>query len=294
MADSPKKPDDSAEKAYAAAASGLKPAAEGGAKGKSAAAPKKAGGAKAAPKPNVPVKAPVKAKAQPKPKVPAPQKPAPVASAPAPKPVPAPPAVTAAPAPKLESKPVAAAPAPVPAPPVKPDAVKTETPEPTRSDEPTVSELKDKIMATAPNMTPNMTTPDYSSMLSEMQSKAKEAYEKSSEAMGEASEFAKGNVEALVESSKIFAGGMQDMSKTVVEEAKAAYETMTADMKEMAAVKSPTELFQLQGKIMRRNFDALVATSSKNTEAMMKLANDAFAPLSGRMNMAAEKMSKVA
>lgn len=286
MADSPKKPDDSAEKAYAAAASGMKQPVAGGAKGKSAAALKKAGSAKAAPKAKVPVKAPAKEKA--------PQKAEPVASIPAPKPVTAPPAVSAAPAPKLESKPVAAAPAPVPAPPIKPDAVKTETTEPTRSDEPTVSELKDKIMATAPNMTPNMTTPDYSSMLSEMQSKAKEAYEKSSEAMGEASEFAKGNVEALVESSKIFAGGMQDMSKTVVEEAKAAYETMTADMKEMAAVKSPTELFQLQGKIMRRNFDALVATSSKNTEAMMKLANDAFAPLSGRMNMAAEKMSKVA
>ena len=62
----------------------------------------------------------------------------------------------------------------------------------------------------------------------------------------------------------------------------------------MAAIKSPTELFQLQGKIMRRNFDTLVATGSKNTEAVMKLANDAFAPISGRVSLAAEKLAKVA
>ena len=65
-------------------------------------------------------------------------------------------------------------------------------------------------------------------------------------------------------------------------------------MKELAAVKSPTELFQLQGKIARRNFDTFVATSSKNTEAFLKLANDAFAPLTGRVEVATEKLAKVA
>ena len=156
--------------------------------------------------------------------------------------------------------------------------------------QPSVTELKDKIMATAKNdMTATM-----SAAVKEMQSKAKEAYDKSTEMTAEATEFAKGNVEALVESGKILSAGVQDIGKTYVEEAKSAYETMTADLKEMAAVKSPTELFQLQGKIMRRNFDAMVATGSKNTEAMMKLANDSFAPLSGRVSLAAEKMSKVA
>ena len=58
--------------------------------------------------------------------------------------------------------------------------------------------------------------------------------------------------------------------------------------------KSPTELFQLQGKIMRRNFDTMVSSTSKNAEKAMKLSNDVFAPLSARMNVAAEKMSKVA
>ena len=156
----------------------------------------------------------------------------------------------------------------------------------------TVTELKEKIMANA------KTTTDFSKpfadAVSEFQSKAKAAYEKGTELAAEANEFAKGNVEAVVESGKLYAAGVQDLSKSYVEEAKSAYETFTADLKELAAVKSPAELFQLQGKLARRNFDAFVAYSSKNTDAVTKLASETFAPISGRMSLAAEKLSKAA
>lgn len=155
----------------------------------------------------------------------------------------------------------------------------------------TISELKEKIMATAK-------TTDFSKPIvdavGEFQTKAKAAYEKGTEVATEVTEFAKGNVEAFVESGKIFAAGAQTLGKSYAEEAKSAYETLTADVKELAAVKSPTELFQLQGKIARRNFDVLVATSSKNTEAFLKLANDTVAPLTGRVEVATEKLAKVA
>ncbi len=166
-------------------------------------------------------------------------------------------------------------------------------PAPVKTTEPklSVSELKEKIMATA--KTADFTQP-IADAFGEYQTRAKAAYEKSAEVATEVTEFAKGNVEAFVESSKILAAGAQSLGKTYVEEAKSAYETLTADVKELAAVKSPTELFQLQGKIARRNFDALVATSSKNTEAFLKLANDAFAPLTGRVEVATEKLAKVA
>ena len=154
-----------------------------------------------------------------------------------------------------------------------------------------VSELKEKIMATA--KTADFTKP-IADALGEYQSRAKDAYEMGTEVATEVTEFAKGNVEALVESTKIFAAGAQSLGKTYVEEAKSAYETITADVKELAAVKSPAELFQLQGKIARRNFDTFVKAASKNSEAFFNLANDAFAPLSGRVNVAAEKLSKVA
>lgn len=186
-------------------------------------------------------------------------KPAPAAKKPVKKPAPVPAAITAIPAP---SKP-----------------------------KPTITELKEKIMASAK-------TPDFTKTItdsvSELQTRAKAAYEKGSEYAAEATEFAKGNVEALVESGKIFAAGAQDLGKTYADEAKSAYETATADLKELAAVKSPAELFQLQGKLLRRNFDTFVAYSSKNAEAVSKLANDSFAPLSGRVSLAAEKIAKAA
>ena len=128
--------------------------------------------------------------------------------------------------------------------------------------------------------------------VTDLQDRSKAAYEKSSEMMSDMSDSTKGNVETMVESGKIFSNGMQELARTYVEDAKSAYEQMTADLKEMAAIKSPTELLQLQGKIMRRNFDAVVASTSKSTEKMMKLSNDAFAPISARLNVAAEKMTK--
>lgn len=181
----------------------------------------------------------------------------------------------------------------------QPAAVSQATPDLEPAAEPaaakvSIKELKEKIMATTPNFEASKVTETVTAAFGEMQDKAKAAYEKGTATVGEMTEFAKGNVEAAVEAGKILASGVQDMGKTVVDEAKSAYELATADLKEMAAVKSPTELFQIQGKIARRNFDALVAASSKNTEAMMKLASEAFAPLSGRINVAVEKISKAA
>ena len=133
-----------------------------------------------------------------------------------------------------------------------------------------------------------------SGAVSDVQAKLQTAYDKSASMVTEMTDLAKGNVEAVVESTKLFAAGVQDLGKSYADEAKSAYETATADLKEMAAIKSPTELFQLQGKILRRNFEALIASTSKSTDAAMKLANEAMAPLSGRVNIATEKLTTIA
>lgn len=157
-----------------------------------------------------------------------------------------------------------------------------------------VIKLKEKIMATKTPDYTNVLTATVTDAVKEVQERAQAAYEKSTSAMTEATEFAKANVEAVVESGKILAEGVQTLGKSYADEAKSAYETATADIKEMASIKSPTDLFQLQGKILRRNFDALIAMTSMGTDASMKLANDVMAPISGRVNLAAEKLSKVA
>jgi phasin family protein len=158
---------------------------------------------------------------------------------------------------------------------------------------PTISQLKDKIMETTTTQTTEFAQ-GIKNTAAQAQERAKAAYDRMQNYAGEMTEFTKGNVEALVESGKIVGAGVQDMARGEFEAAKGAFETLTADLKAMAAVKSPTELFKLQGEIARRNFDAAVARASKNAEVSVKLANDAFAPISSRMSVAAERMSNAA
>lgn len=146
---------------------------------------------------------------------------------------------------------------------------------------------------------PAMTkTTDYTAQmtegLAELQARAKSAYEQGAEYAAEMRELTKGNFDAFVESGRIFSAALQDLTKTAAEESKAAVETLTADAREIAAVKSPTELVQLQGKIASRNFDAAVAQLSKATEAWVKLANDVAAPLSSRVSLAMDKARQAA
>lgn len=137
-------------------------------------------------------------------------------------------------------------------------------------------------------------TAAFQTAFADIQDKAKSAYEKGTAAFGEVNEFTKGNVEALVESGKILASGLQELGSTVVADSRSAFETITSDVKELAAVKSPTDFFQIQSTLLRRNFDTAVALGSKSTEAWLKLANEVVSPLSNRVSLAVEKVSKAA
>ncbi len=154
-----------------------------------------------------------------------------------------------------------------------------------------ITKLKDTIMATAEKTD---MTEQAKNFAADMQGRVKTAYAKSGEFAGEINEFNKANVEAVVESGKIFFAGAQELVKSNVETGKTVVETVTEDAKKMAAVKSPTELMQLQGELARRNFDAVVSYGSQRTEAWVKLYNDAFAPISNRVSVAAEKITKAA
>jgi phasin family protein len=157
-----------------------------------------------------------------------------------------------------------------------------------------IAHAKDTIMATAKKAQNTDFTKTAKEALADVQTRAKTVFAKTGELASEVTEFNKGNVEAVVESGKIFFAGMQDMGRQQVAATKSLVETVQGDFKKVAAVKSPTELVQLQGELARRNFDAAVSFGSKNTEALVKLYNDAFAPLSSRMSVAAEKFKKAA
>ena len=126
-------------------------------------------------------------------------------------------------------------------------------------------------------------------LFADFNDRTKVAVEKSTKLVEEANDFAKGNLEAIVESGKITAKGLETFGQEAAEYSRKSFEAATAALKSMAAVKSPTEFFKLQSDFFRTSFDTAVAESSKTTEALIKLAGDAAQPLSNRVAVAAEK-----
>ena len=228
---------------------------------------------------------PVAAKAEPvaKPEpVKAPEaKAAPVIVKPEPvkKPVPEAPLMAKAPAP------VAAAKVDAPAAVAKPSIAKSPIAKPT----PATSTAKPK----EPAMTtlPSFDMPEaFKTAFADFQEKAKAAYEKSTASAADYSDFAKGNIEAMVEAGKIFTAGLQELGTALVADSREAFETMTSEVKTLAAAKTPTDFVQIQSDLLKKHFDKSVAFASKQSEAALKLASETVAPISGRVHLAVEKV----
>ena len=103
--------------------------------------------------------------------------------------------------------------------------------------------------------------------------------------------FSQGNVEALVKSSQIWATGWQDISKHMAVTAKANLDETMSAFKALTGVKSLKEAFDLQTSFARTSMEKAMAESGKLTEHSLKLAEQAFAPISARVNAAVETFS---
>lgn len=131
-------------------------------------------------------------------------------------------------------------------------------------------------------------------LFAEANDRAKAAFDKGSKLFDEFNDFAKGNVEAVVESSKIAAKGFETLGQDAAEYGRKSFENASAAVKAFAGAKSPTDLFKLQSDYVRSAFDALVAETSKNTETVLKLAGEVAQPLSSRAAIAVEKIKVAA
>ena len=128
----------------------------------------------------------------------------------------------------------------------------------------------------------------------DIREKATVAADKGKMIAANANEFNKANIEAMVAAGKIVAAGAQELGKTNVEYAKKNFEELQAAVKEVTAVKSPTDFVKLQGELARKSFDTAIDQCSNNTEAMVKLVNDMFQPISNRFAVAADLFKKAA
>lgn len=131
-------------------------------------------------------------------------------------------------------------------------------------------------------------------MIADAQTRAKEAADKAMTFAKDSAEFHKANLEAMVESGKIAAKGLQDLGKQNADYARENFEHASATAQSISSLKSPRDFFEMQSERTREAFDSYVSQASKNTEAMMKLASDAFKPIQTRWTDAVEAARKAA
>jgi hypothetical protein len=124
--------------------------------------------------------------------------------------------------------------------------------------------------------------------------KAKVSVEKSTKALEEMSDMAKGNVEALVESGKIAAKGIETLGQEAVDYSRKNFEKATATMKSLSSVKTPTEFFQMQSALISSSFDEFAKEAAKSSEAMMKLAGEVAQPITARVAIVTDKVKSLA
>lgn len=132
------------------------------------------------------------------------------------------------------------------------------------------------------------------SAFSDMSQKTKSAVEKSGKAFEEMGDIAKGNLEAMVESSKIAAKGVESMGQDAAEFGRTSFEKTSATMKSFAAIKSPVEFFQLQSEMMSQFMDSMASQSAKNSEKMLKLVGEISQPISNRVSVVTDKIKSLA
>jgi phasin family protein len=126
----------------------------------------------------------------------------------------------------------------------------------------------------------------------QMAAKVREMMEKNMKSMTEMTDFAKGNVEAMIESAKAAAAGAETLTSHFVESSKKSVEEAQAAFKTIASAKTPNEMMAAQNAFAKAQFDKAVANMSHLSETWMKLAGEVVQPLSNRMALAGEQMKK--
>lgn len=100
------------------------------------------------------------------------------------------------------------------------------------------------------------------------------------------------NIDAYVQSSTLFAKGVEAMGKEMMGFAQASVDTSVANAQALFGARTLRELIDLQTDFSRSGFDSLVAESARLTELSVTLANETIEPIQARLNANVEKLMK--
>jgi len=131
----------------------------------------------------------------------------------------------------------------------------------------------------------------FQTLFTDANERGQDLAQRSQKVAGELADLARANVEAMVEAGRVATEGARSLGQDVVAKQRSSFEHAADAIRSLAEAKSPTEYLQLQGELARASFDRAVSESSKLTESLVKLAGEAFQPLSNRASANAERFN---
>jgi phasin family protein len=133
----------------------------------------------------------------------------------------------------------------------------------------------------------------FEKLVNETASRGEDAAKRSRQAAEELADIARGNVDAIVEASRIAAGGVQSIAQKAIAKSRDSVERTAETVRSMAEAKNPSDLLQLQAEFVRGAFDRFVSDSSTLTESVVKLAGESFQPISSRATRNVERFNDI-
>jgi phasin family protein len=126
------------------------------------------------------------------------------------------------------------------------------------------------------------------------EAKFKDGIENARRATEDWVQFCQGNIEALVRSGQIWASGVQDLSKQATASAQGSLEEAVSSAQKLSSVRSLKDVLEIQTTLARSLVERSVSEAGRFAEASVKLAEQAIAPITARLTLAAEKFAKSA
>lgn len=106
--------------------------------------------------------------------------------------------------------------------------------------------------------------------------------------------FHKGNFDAFVQANTLLAKGAQEISKEFFAQAQAHLQDAATAGQAVLKAKTVQDAVQLNVNTAKAGYEKLVATSTKLGELSVKVATEALAPVTARLNVAVETFTKTA
>ncbi len=106
--------------------------------------------------------------------------------------------------------------------------------------------------------------------------------------------FGQGNIDTLAESSQIVAAGLQDLSKLMTSSVQASMDEAMNAFRALGSVRSLRDAIDLQATLARLTVEKTLMQAGQVTETSFKLAEQARAPITGRITLIAQSFGKPA